>query len=258
MQTLISLATRFIPRHVLQRVAGVGLKLVGTFYLGQRYEDPISGRRYRKMLPYGRIQVRQNALAPHSMSLERHRLIWLYLQQRTDFFAAPKRVLHIAPEYCFIKRFKKMPNLSYTTADLVSPWADMKMDVQQIPLPDGSFDVVLCNHVLEHVPDDRQAMRELCRVLRPSGFAILQVPLDVSLGHTLEDPAISTPEQREQHYGQRDHLRLYGRDYGQRLTEAGFSVTEDNFVRTLPTELVERYALPPTETLYVCHKPQLQ
>ncbi|MBQ9470630.1 MAG: methyltransferase domain-containing protein [Bacteroidales bacterium] len=258
LQTIISLATRFIPRHMLQRMAGMFLRLVGTFYLGQRYEDPISGRRYRRMLPYGRIHVRQNALAPHSMSLERHRLIWLYLQQRTDFFSAPMRVLHIAPEYCFIKRFKRMSNLSYTTADLNSPWADVKMDIQQMPLADDTFDVVLCNHVLEHVPDDRQAMRELFRVLRPGGFAILQVPLDPTLERTLEDPAIDTPELREQRYGQRDHLRLYGLDYGQRLAEAGFCVSEDDFVRTLAPELVTRYALPPAETLYVCHKPQPQ
>ena len=253
---IISWATRFIPRHILQQVAGVMLKVIGIFYLGRRFQDPISGRQYRKLLPYGRIDIRPNALAPHSMSLERHRLMWLYLQRKTEFFSAPLKVLHIAPEYCFIKRFKQMPNLQYTTADLISPWAEVKMDVQQMPFADCSFDVVLCNHVLEHVDNDLQAMREIHRVLTPTGFTILQVPIDYSIEHTLENPEYNTPELREQHYGQNDHVRLYGCDYAQRLTQAGFSVTEDNFVQTLTPAEVERYALPKTEMLYICRKTQ--
>lgn len=254
MKFLISIATRFIPRHYLQKISAFFLKIIGVFYLGRKYEDPISGRKYRKLLPYGRTQMRENALAPHSMSLERHRLIWLYLKQKTNFFTAPKTVLHIAPEYCFIKRFKRMQNLKYTTADLISPWADVKMDVQNVPFPDSNFDVVLCNHVLEHVDSDIKAMHEIYRVLKPNGFAILQVPMDLTLQTTLEDPSYNTPELREKYYKQRDHLRLYGQDYATRLRSAGFAVTEDNFVKTLTPELVERYALPKDEILYVCTK----
>ena len=254
MKFIIAWTTRFIPRHILQQVAGVCLKIVGLFYLGNRYQDPISGRCYRKMLPYGRNHIRPNAIAPHSMSLERHRLIWLYLQRRTDFFTASLSVLHIAPEYCFIKRFKQMSNLLYTTADLVSPWAEVKMNVQQMPFADSSFDVVLCNHVLEHVDNDLQAMREIRRVLTADGFAILQVPIDYSMEQTLENPDYNTPELREEYYGQRDHLRLYGRDYPKRLEQAGFSVVEDDFVKTLSPAEVERYALPPNELLYICRK----
>lgn len=251
---IISLATRFIPRHYQQVVVAFLLRSIAIFYKGNSIEDPISGKKYRKILPYGRLQSRANALAPHSLSLERHRLIWLYLKNRTDFFTGSKKVLHIAPEYCFIKPFKRLKNLDYVTADLISPWADVKLDVQNIPFPDSTFDVVICNHVLEHVDNDRKAMQELLRVMRPSGFGIFQVPLDNSLEVTLEDSSINTPELRERYYKQRDHLRLYGKDYGKRLREIGFDVTEDEYVHTIPVDLVRRYALPKDEILYICRK----
>jgi hypothetical protein len=252
---IISLVSRFVPRHHQQRFGGFFLAVIGIFYLGNRFKDPISGRSYRKLLPYGRIKSRANALAPHSMSLERHRLLWLYLKARTNFFTAKNRVLHIAPEYCFINRFAKMRNLEYITADLVSPWAKVKLDVQDIPFPNNSFDVVLCNHVLEHVDNDRLAMDELFRVMKPGGFGIFQVPIDLTIEHTLEDDSINSPGLREKHYGQRDHLRLYGRDYPSRLRNAGFIVTEDHYVQTLPKELAMQYALPLNEEIYLCVKP---
>ena len=251
---IISLASRFIPRHYHQLVVAFLLRSIAIFYKGNKIEDPISGKKYRKILPYGRLQSRPNALALHSLSLERHRLIWLYLKNKTDFFTSTKRVLHIAPEFCFIKPFKKLKNLDYITADLISPWADVKLDVQNIPFPDSNFDVVICNHVLEHVDDDRKAMQELLRVMKPGGFGIFQVPLDNSIEKTLEDKSINTPELREKYYKQRDHLRLYGKDYAKRLREVGFEVTEDDYVHTLSSELVERYALPKDEILYICRK----
>jgi SAM-dependent methyltransferase len=251
---LISLSSRFIPRHYQQIVAAFLLRSIAIFYRGSKIEDPISGKKYRKILPYGRLLSRANALAPDSLSLERHRLIWLYLKNRTDFFTGTKRVLHIAPEYCFIKPFKSLKNLDYVTADLVSPWADVRLDVQNIPFPDSSFDVVICNHVLEHVDDDRKAMSELLRVLKPSGFGIFQVPLDYTIDITLEDKSINTPELREKYYKQRDHVRLYGKDYANRLREVGFDVTEDDYVHSLPKDLVVRYALPKDEILYICKK----
>lgn len=255
MSWIISLASRLIPRHYLQMVSGFVFWLVGFYYYGNKYEDPITGKKYRKLLPYGRIDVRPNALAPHSLSLERHRLLWLYLKEKTNFFSAQLKVLHIAPEYCFIKRFESMENLDYTTADLNSPWAKLKFDIQSIPFPDDSFDVILCNHVLEHVPDDVKAMKEFFRVMKPNGFGIFQVPLDSNLEKTIEDKRISTPILREKYYGQRDHLRLYGKDYPKRLRNAGFIVSEDDFVRTLHKDIVTRFALPSEEVIYLCKKP---
>jgi SAM-dependent methyltransferase len=228
---------------------------LASFYKGNRFEDPIDGRTYRKLLPYGyQGRQRQNALAPASLSLERHRLLWLYLKKETNFFSAPQKVLHVAPEQCFYGRFRAMQNLDYLTADLNSPIADVKMDIHDIQYPTNTFDVVLCNHVLEHVQDDQQCMRELCRVLKPGGLAIMQVPFEKGRKETDEDPSITDPEERIRRFGQYDHVRVYGLDYPDRLQKAGFSVTAVNYSQSLPKEEFERYALMPNEVLYACSK----
>lgn len=180
--------------------------------------------------------------------------MWLYLKDRTDFFSKPHKLLHIAPELCFIDKFKAMENLDYTTADLESPLADVKMDVHDIPFDDSTFDVVFCNHVMEHVDDDIKAISEIHRVLKPGGWAIIQSPQDYSREETLEDPSITDPKERERIYWQSDHVRLFGMDYGKRLEKAGFHVTEDKYVMELPAETVKRYALPAKEIIYFCAK----
>lgn len=216
---------------------------------------PVCGHQFRKFLPYGR-KARENALCPNCLSLERHRLMYLFLKQKTNFFSAPLKVLHIAPEICFIKRFEKQENLDYVTADIESPLAKIKMDVHAIPFPDNHFNVVFCNHVLEHVQDDRQAMREMFRVLKPGGWGILQIPLFHPLPQkTFEDSSIRTPADREKAFGQRDHVRLYGRDYTDRLKEAGFQVKEDYFTAQIPEEEAHRYALPFDEPIFYIEKP---
>lgn len=240
---------------MLQRVAHIGLRVVAIFYRGHQVQCPISGRWYRKFLPYGRLQPRENALCPDSLSLERHRLMWLYLQRKTQFFTQPAKLLHIAPELCFIHRFEALSHLEYITADLESPLAKVKMDIHQIPFPENSFDIVFCNHVLEHVDDDHKAMKEMLRVLKPGGWGIIQVPLDEKRIATYEDPTITDPAERERLFGQNDHARVYGLDYGRRLEKAGFKVTEDDFVRNLPEEEVKRYALDLKETIYRVDKP---
>lgn len=255
MKTIISLVTRFIPRHYLHHVSHFFLSIYSLFVRGQKFEDPINGITYRKLLPYGRLNPRENALAPNSISLERHRLIWLYLKQKTSFFTSNIRFLHIAPEFCFIKRFKRVKTIDYITADLNSPWADVKMDVHDIPFGANEFDVVMCNHVLEHVEDDKKVMSEFFRVMKKGGWGIFQVPIDYSRENTFEDPSITDPKEREKHYWQSDHLRLYGIDYGRRLEQAGFEVVEDDFVKQLDPTLVERYALPKEELIYLCKKP---
>ncbi len=222
---------------------------------GNRFEDPIDGRTYRRLLPYGRVSSRANALAPGSLSLERHRLLWLYLKTKTNLFSEEVKLLHVAPEYCFIKRFKNQKNIDYITGDLISPWADVKMDIRKIPFDNNTFDAVICNHVLEHVDEDAVSMREFFRVMKPGGWGIFQVPVDYTRETTLEDPTINTPALREKHYWQRDHVRLYGRDYASKLEAAGFRVTPDNFVSELEPALALRYALPMDEIVYFCQKP---
>ncbi|MDX5325489.1 MAG: class I SAM-dependent methyltransferase [Bacteroidota bacterium] len=256
---MLSKAYRFalnhIPRPWLIRASYLVQAVAPIFLKGNTFIDPIDGRGYRKFFPYGYgNEQRPNALSPGTNSLERHRLLWLFLKEDTDFFSAPKKMLHVAPEQCFYGRFRKMKNLDYTTADLNSPIADVKMDIHDIPMEDDTFDVVFCNHVLEHVNDDAQCMRELRRVLKPGGLAILQVPLYRDLEKTIEDPSITDPKERHRLFGQYDHVRKYGLDYQERLENAGFKVTPVDFQKRLSKEEFEKYALPPGEILYACTK----
>ena len=133
MKAIISLVLRKVPRKYLQFFVGTFLKLLAPLYWGKNHTCPIENRSYRKFLPYGRINPRPNALCPGSLSLERHRLIWLFLKAKTNFFSDNLKVLHIAPELCFMKKFEKMPNVDYVTADLESPLAKVKMDIHNIP-----------------------------------------------------------------------------------------------------------------------------
>jgi SAM-dependent methyltransferase len=190
------------------------------------------------------------------MSLERHRLIWLYLKDRTDLLNGAKEVLHIAPEACFIPRFEKLFHDKYITADIESPLAKVKMDIHQIPFPENKFDAVLCNHVLEHVADDIKAMSEVRRVLKTGGFAILQVPFFPPLPDvTFEDPSITDPKERERQFGQDDHVRKYGLDYTKRIERAGLQAIEDPFVNTLSDEQRHRFGLAKGEIIYKAVKP---
>jgi len=254
MKDIISWVLRHVPRKYLQLVSHFGVKVLSVFYSGKGVECSVCGSEFRKFLPYGR-SGRDNALCPNCLALERHRLIYLYLQRKTNFFKDNLKLLHVAPEYCFIDRFEKMKNLDYITADIESPLAKVKMDIHQIPFEDNTFDVAFCNHVMEHVDDDIKAMSELYRVLKPGGWAIIQSPQDWSRATTFEDPTITDPKEREKHYWQDDHLRLFGRDYGKRLEKGGFKVTEDRFVMNeLTPEEVKRFALPANEVIYFCRK----
>lgn len=219
---------------------------------GNEVQCPVCKHSYKKFLPYGRI-ARPNALCPNCMALERHRLMWLFLENKTDFFSAPLKVLHVAPEHCFIERFEALNNLEYITADIESPLAKVKMDVHDIPFPENSFDVVFCNHVLEHVEDDLKACSEFNRVLKPDGWGILQSPV-YNLEKTLEDKTVTDPAEREKLFGQRDHVRKYGNDYAARLRKSGLAIEENEYVKTLPVEIVLKNALPSEEVIFVCRK----
>ncbi len=247
---------RTIPRPILIQMSLWFSKIAPLVYYGHKHEDPITGKTYRKFLPYGYggRAKRKNVLCPGSLSLERHRLLWLYLKQKTNFFSKPHKMLHIAPEQCFYKIFKAQSNLAYTTGDYNSPIADVHFDLHKAPFGDNSFDVILCNHVLEHVEDADQCMRELYRMMKPGGWGIFQVPLDTTRTVTYEDKSITSPEQRELHFWQKDHVRLFGLDYKDKLANAGFKVTVDDFVNTLGEDLVERYRLPAGEMIYFCEK----
>ena len=223
---------------------------------GHNFVDPIDGKSFRKFLPYGYKIQRKNALSPSTLSLERHRLLWLYLKNETNFFTSEKKlkVLHIAPEQCFLKIFKKQKNLDYITADLESPIADVKADICNLPFKNEEFDIVFCNHVLEHIPDDTKAMQELYRVLKNDGFGIFQIPQDIHRKETFEDNTITDPEERTKIFGQYDHVRIYGLDYFDKLRANGFNVKEIHYAEKIGSDLIEKYALAQDEILPVCYK----
>lgn len=228
--------------------------LIYVFFKGNRFTDPIDGRSYRKFLPYGYGKQRENALSPGTLSLERHRQMWLYLKNETDFFTQNYKVLHIAPEQEFLRRFKKMPNLDYTSADLFSPIVDVKADILDLPFEDESFDVIFCNHVLEHIIDDKKAMSELYRVMRKGGWGILQVPMKNSLESTYEDFTITDPKERQKHFGQYDHVRWYGMDYFDRLQSVGFEANANFYSQKYSQEDQKRFGLNANEILPLVFK----
>jgi len=251
---MIKFFLNIIPREFLIRISYWLKPFLVLFYKGTKYTDPIDGKSYRKFLPYGYQVKRPNVLAPGTLSLERHRLMWLYLKNETNFFSAPLKVLHIAPEQAFYSKFKTQKNLDYLTSDLKSPLADVKADITHLPFEDQSFDVIFCNHVLEHIPNDKKAMTELYRVMKKGGWGIFQIPQDLNREFTFEDSNITDTKERAKLFGQYDHVRVYGRDYFDRLKEVGFNVEIIDYSKKLNTELFEKYRLAKNELLPICKR----
>lgn len=254
MKKLFKFILNTIPRPLLIRLSYVVRPVLALALKGNKYTDPIDGKSFRNFLPYGYGHQRNNVLSPSTLSLERHRLLWLYLKNETDFFTAPKKVLHFAPEQAFYKRFRKQANLNYTTTDLYSPLADVKADICNLPFEDNSYGLILCNHVLEHIPDDIKAMQELYRVMKPGGMGIFQIPQDLSRETTFEDDSITDPKERAKIFGQYDHVRVYGRDYFDKLRSIGFRVVEEDYTKKLSPQDVERFCLAKGEIIPIVYK----
>ena len=254
MKKLFKIILNTIPRPILIQLSYVARPILALLLKGNRFTDPIDGKSFSQFLPYGYESQRNNVLSPSTLSLERHRLLWLYLQNETDFFTVPKKVLHFAPEQAFYNLFKKQKNLDYTTTDLYSPLADVKADICNLPFDDNLYDLILCNHVLEHIPDDTKAMQELYRVLKPGGMGIFQIPQDLNRATTFSDDEIVDQKERAKIFGQYDHVRIYGRDYFQKLRSIGFTVIEENYTTKISPELVKKYCLADGEIIPVCYK----
>lgn len=256
MKKLFKLVLNTIPRPILIRLSYVARPILAFLLKGDTFTDPIDGKSFKMFLPYGYGNQRNNVLSPSTLSLERHRLLWLYLNNETDFFTSKikKNVLHFAPEQAFYKRFRNQKNIVYTTTDLFSPLADVKADICNLPFEDNQYDVILCNHVLEHIPDDTKAMQELFRVLKPGGMAILQIPQDLNREQTFADDTITDQKERAKLFGQYDHVRVYGRDYFDKLRSIGFRVVEEDYTHKIVPQLVEKYCLAKDEIIPVCFK----
>lgn len=256
MKKLFKLILNTIPRPILIRLSYVARPILAFLLKGATFTDPIDGKSFKMFLPYGYGNQRNNVLSPSTLSLERHRLLWLYLNNETDFFTSTekKKVLHFAPEQAFYKLFRNQKNIDYTTTDLFSPLADVKADICNLPFEDNSYDIIFCNHVLEHIPDDTKAMQELYRVLKPSGMGIFQIPQELSREFTFSDDSITNQKERAAIFGQYDHVRIYGRDYFDKLRSIGFKVVEEDYTHKIAPELVEKYCLAKGEIIPVCFK----
>ncbi len=182
--------------------------------------------------------------------------MYLYLQQKTNLFSEKLSVLHFSPELGLERVLRSKPNLRYITTNFLGP-ADLRLDLTDVKLPDSCFDVVLCSHVLEHIVQDRKAMGEIFRILKPGGWALILTPVS-GKPDTDEDPTVEDPRERLKRYGQSDHVRNYGfEDFPKRLRETGLQVTLEDFATQLGEAAIERYGLTPKDTIYFVQKPCL-
>ncbi len=232
------------------------------FYEGDKVICPICNHQYRLFGPFG-PNKRENAMCHNCGSLERHRLLWKYLNDRLGFFKRNRKIklLHFAPEKMFYEIFYKVENIDYVPCDLTPEIYNYEgeikveeVDITNIPFEENHFDFILCNHVLEHIPNDKLAMGELYRVMKKGGSGIFQVPIKYDLKETYEDFSITTPEGREKAFGQDDHVRWYGQDYIKRLAHAGFNAKEDDYVKSFSSEDIFRFGFATSELIYFCTK----
>ncbi len=238
---MIRTLTRKIIPHSIR--ADLRKRYLKYRYAGDRYQCPFCESQLSLMKPFGfdfpvlkEKEIigggrRENALCPVCGSFDRERLLYLFLLYRTDLFKGEKKVLHVAPEKHVAEILYRENTIDYLTADLLAEEVMVKMDITKIQYPDQTFDVVICNHVLEHVPDDLKAMKEIHRVLKEDGWAVLQVPFSPVLKETYEDSRLTTEEERSNAFGQPDHVRIYGKDYKDRLKKAGFKVREFHWTK---------------------------
>jgi len=229
------------------------LKDIHYSIVGNKNFCPICNSELPTFIPGG-VDQRENAMCPKCGSLERNRAVYLFLKEETNIFDKKIKMLHFAPEIVLAEIFSKMDNIEYLPVDINPDMHDVKekMDIQDIKYEDNTFDIIYCSHVLEHVSNDKKAMEELYRVLKPGGKAIIQVPLNPNYKETYEDPSFNTPELRLKHYGQSDHVRHYGLDFKEKLENVGFKVS-DNFIIDMDEKSVKKYGIT-NENLFDCTK----
>jgi SAM-dependent methyltransferase len=254
-----------VPYKVYAPVRGWIRSVNALRYKGDEFTCPLCDGRFARFFPTGYdfpvlrekqvvgAGLRENAVCPRCYAEDRERLVFLFLQhKRAEIFSTPTKLLHVAPERSLSVKLRSSPTIDYVSADLDSASADVRMDITAIEEKDETYDAVVCNHVLEHIPDDRKAMAELHRVVKKGGFAILQVPISFTAAETYEDVSIKDPAARETHFGQCDHVRIYGRDYIDRLESVGFQVSTHRAADFLEVEKVREYALNPEERIFFC------
>lgn len=237
---------KMIPGGVYEPMLTTYYRSRSILYRGDKVHCPVCEKSFREFI--------NGHSCPYCGSGRRHRLLFLFLQRKTNFLHAKLKVLHFAPEHCFYKKFAQLTNLDYKSADLNSSRAMESIDMTNIQYADNTFDVVISSHVLEHVPEDAKAMSELYRVMKPGNWSIHQAPIDYSRAITYEDASITSEADRLKHFGHMDHKRVYGRDYKERLQRAGFEVIEDGFAGTFSDDKITTFGLDKWEKVYFCKK----
>lgn len=242
-------------RPWFRRLTRAALLARGLLGLGRRFRCPCCGWTLRGF-------VRRRGVWPSSLdgycprcdAKARHRRDWLYLERQTDLLTAPLALLEVAPWWALSRRLRAMANIHYVSVDLMRrPEVTTVGDVAALPFRSGAFDALICIHVLEHVENDRGAMAELFRVLRPGGWALVTVPVHLDRA-TYEDPSITDPDERARAFGERGHVRAYGRDLVDRLRSAGFEVELDP-AGAIPERAIRRHGLRRDEHVFRCRRP---
>ena len=225
-------------------------------YSGNKVICPCCKSTFREFAIFGNTR-RRNSRCPKCESLERHRLLWMYFDHKTSLFKKPLKLLHVAPETVFFKYFKKQKNIDYHPVDIyphLYPKGTVYFDLLNPDLPDNSFDVIICNHVFQYIEDDKTAIKNIYKLMKPGGWAILQVPIDTTKKVTYEDSSITDPLEREKAFGLKEHVRYYSYDYADKLRDAGFIVKVDDYTAEFTDEENFKYGFWQGDAIYYCSK----
>ena len=234
--SLIKIYKQFIPLKSRNAIRTLAIRIRGNIFLrGHTFGCNICEKNFRKMLPHGNIP-RPNAKCPNCLSLERTRVLWFYIKNEVFNTNSNLKVLHFAPEYGLKKKFKEHKEIEYHNVDINSDLADEVEDITNLSYPNESFDLVLCSHVLGHVPDEFKAIYELHRVLKPTGQALVMTIIDKTIYKTFEDERITKEEDRLLYYSEPDLVRIHGNDFSERLARCGFKVTSIDYRKELGSQ----------------------
>ena len=246
-----------IPLKYRLRIKINLIRLNGLLYRGKNFGCNLCGKSFSKMMPHGNIP-RANAKCPNCLSLERTRVLWFYLKNHVLDKQAHLRVLHFAPEYGLKKVLRTYKNLDYKNVDIDPDLADEVADITNIPFPESSFDLILCAHVLGHVPDEKKAVEELFRVLKPDGQALVMTIIDWTRELTYENQQVTTASERLENYSEPDLVRLHGRDFSKRLANSGFNVEVIDYAKQLGDKARHDYSLGngDREIIFKCTRPE--
>lgn len=248
-----NIAKRYIPERQRIKLRYDFFKLRGLYYRGNQVHCNCCEKSFRKFLPYGKIK-RLGADCPYCHSLERNRLLLFYLQKETEFFKNKLKVLHFAPELILENRFKRLSNLDYLSVDINPALAMRKEDITDLQFPNDTFDIIICSHVLMHIPDEDKAVSELFRVLKAGGTALLMTKIDTKREETFEVKGVYDSNERLKIYGDDEIFRIHGTDFSDRIRNAGFTVEEIDYAPILGGEY-NKYGLGSGETIFKCSKP---